>query len=93
MVSGLLHPGNAHYLGGSSGKMRCKVRKMPNFPQNWHKKAATVTDTIVSITVAVMVRTEGLEPPDPRLKRALLYQLSYVRVYFHLLLILSLKQV
>ena len=35
----------------------------------------------------------GIRTPDPRLKRALLYQLSYVRVYFRLLLILSLKQV
>ena len=35
---------------------------MQYFLQNRHKKAATVTDTIVSITVAIMVRLMGLEP-------------------------------
>ena len=53
--------------------MRYKVRKMPYFQKNWHKKADTVTDTIVSITVSVMVPVAGLEPARHRWRWILSY--------------------
>lgn len=47
-------PGKRTLSWSLQRKMRYKVRKMPYFQKNWNKKADTVTETIVSITVSVM---------------------------------------
>ena len=75
MVAGLAHSAKPQYHGNCNPKCVAKLRKIPCFQQKGHKKADTVTDTIVSITVSVMVREMGLEPTrhnHTHLKRACL---------------------